>query len=60
MMQRHRLDSVSLVAGVLFALAGLRLLAGPVRLDAVPLDWIGPVALLAVGIGILASLRPRS
>lgn len=59
-MHRHRLDVVSLIAGAAFLLVGLRLLAGPVAFQALPLDWLGPVALLAVGVAILASLWSRA
>lgn len=59
-MNRHPLDTVSLVAGVLFLLGGLRLLAGPVWLRDLSLDWVGPLALVVIGIAVLASLRTRS
>lgn len=59
-MHRHRLDVVSLVSGVAFVLVGLRLLAGPVALRSLPLEWLGPAALLGVGVAMLASLRSRS
>lgn len=59
-MQRHPLDIISLIAGALFLLGGLRLLAGPVWVRDLPLDLLGPLALVAVGIAVLASLRSRS
>lgn len=59
-MQRHPLDLVSLVTGGLFLVLGLRLLAGPLHLGALPLDWLGPAALIAVGVAMIASLRRRS
>jgi hypothetical protein len=59
--QRHRADAFSLVTGLLFmALAGFYVvhdLTGP----NVDLRWVGPAALIAIGLaGLAASMRRRS
>lgn len=60
-MQRHPTDVFSLVAGLAFLALGLRLLGGPIHLASLRLDWLGPVALIAVGVALVASLlRSRS
>lgn len=59
--ERHDLDAVSLMGGLLIGLvAGLFLLTD---LTGLSLEgrWAGPVLLLAVGAaGLLATLRPRA
>lgn len=57
---RHQADAFSLVMGLLFlALGGFYLvhdLSGP----DVDLRWVGPAALIAIGVaGLLASVRRR-
>ena len=54
-MQRHDLDVLSLVAGVVFAVLGGLFLAD--GLDALDLDvrWVAPILLIGLGVGGLAS-----
>jgi hypothetical protein len=57
-MERHRLDALSLVFGLLFVTAGLLLLSGgsPVGQD-LPMEWVGP--LVAIGLGVILFLAAR-
>jgi hypothetical protein len=57
-MRAHATDAVSLVAGLAFAFAGALLLADRVDL-AVRLRWLGPVALIAAAVAMLAALAGR-
>lgn len=58
-MQRHDVDPVSFLFGLLFAASGLALLAGDPTRGTLWLGWVGPA--LAVGLGLLVVLavRPR-
>jgi uncharacterized membrane protein (UPF0136 family) len=57
-MQRHPLDAVSLVAGAIFAVAGMLLLVG--RLDILAqARWVAPLLLIVIAIAILVSVSPR-
>lgn len=56
-MERHRVDLLSLFAGMLFVVAGLLLLSGgPTGL---PMQWIGPVVAIGLGLVIIAAARPE-
>jgi peptidoglycan/LPS O-acetylase OafA/YrhL len=50
-MSRHPVDLFSFVCGLLVLAAGLVLLSG--NLDQVPLEWVGPVAAIALGVVIV-------
>ena len=57
-MQRHPVDPVSLVAGVVFAVAGVLLLVD--RLDVLAqARWVLPLLLIVIAIVILVSVSPR-
>ena len=57
-MQRHRLDALSLVFGLLFMAAGLLLLSGgPALGHNLPMEWVGP--LVAIGLGAILFLAAR-
>lgn len=55
-MRRHPVDLFSFVSGLLVLAAGLVLLSG--SLDQVPLGWVGPVAL--IGLGVVIAIAARS
>lgn len=58
-MARHPLDPVSLVSGVvLLALAGLWF-AGGADTFVEQLRWVGPAALVVVGLALVAAARRR-
>ena len=50
-MSRHPVDLVSFVCGLLVLAAGLVLLSGSI--DQVPLEWVGPLAAIALGVVIV-------
>lgn len=56
-MRRHRLDLLSLLAGVLFVLTGLAVVADQFGPRIVDLDSFWPVALVLGGFGLLLTLR---
>jgi hypothetical protein len=58
--QRHDLDALALVAGLLFA--GLGVLFALDAGDALDVEarWIWPILLIGLGIGGLLASRPRS
>jgi hypothetical protein len=56
-MERHPADPVSLVAGIVFAVAGVLLLAN--RLDLLSqARWVGPLLLIVLAIVMLVSVSP--
>ena len=55
-MTRHPADLVSLSFGLLFAAIALVLLFGDV--NAVSWEWVGPLALIAVGVVAIVAARP--
>ena len=58
-MSRHPVDLFSFVWGLLVLATGLLLLSG--NLDQVPLEWVGPVAAIALGVVILVAVAgPRT
>jgi hypothetical protein len=59
-MERHRLDGLSLVFGLLFAAAGLALLGGgPSLVDRLPMAWVGPIAAIGLGVILVVGARPE-
>jgi hypothetical protein len=59
MMERHELDPLSLVGGIVFAgLGALFLLDGAGSLTVQP-RWVWPVLLIAIGVGGLLASRPK-
>jgi peptidoglycan/LPS O-acetylase OafA/YrhL len=57
-MERHRLDALSLVFGLLFVAVGLLLLSGgPAFSQSLPMEWVGP--LVAIGLGALLVIAAR-
>lgn len=58
-MQRHDVDLVSLIFGLLFTVAGLMLLTGDPTRGTVWLGWAGPAVAIGLGVLILVAVRPR-
>lgn len=58
-MDRHPLDSVSFLFGLLFTGIGLLLLAGDPDRGSISLAWAGPVMALSVGLVVVLAARPR-
>jgi hypothetical protein len=59
-MQRHSLDALSLVFGLLFVAAGLLLLSGgPALSQKLPMEWVGPLVAIGLGTIILLAARPE-
>lgn len=58
-MSRHRIDPVSLVFGVLFALFGAVLAFSDVRWEKAETGWVIPVVFVLVGSAILWSTLRR-
>ena len=57
-MARHPFDTLSLAAGLLFAVCGLLLLSGGLR--GLPMQWAGPLtAIVMAGIVVLAARSSR-
>ncbi len=58
-MDRHELDPLSLIFGLLFVPIGLVLLTGdPVR-GSMSLAWAGPVVAIGIGLLVVLAVRPR-
>lgn len=55
-MQRHPADVFSLLAGLMTLGLGLLLLSG--GLGDVPMEWVGPVVAIGIGLMILVAARP--
>jgi hypothetical protein len=59
-MERHRLDALSLVFGLLFAAAGLLLLSGgPALGHNLPMQWVGPLVAIGLGAVLVLAARPE-
>jgi hypothetical protein len=56
--ERHELDSVSLVAGIVFALLGLAFLLHEVAGTTLELRWVWPALLIGLGVALLLDSRP--
>lgn len=55
-MMRHRVDRLSFAGGVLTLLVGLVLLTAGA--DGVAFVWVGPIAIIAMGILVVVAARP--
>ena len=55
-MTRHPADLLSLVFGLFFAAVALALVAGDI--EALRLEWIAPVAAVAIGVALILVARP--
>lgn len=55
-MRRHPVDLLSFISGLLVLTVGLLLLSG--NLDQVPMEWLGPVAAIGLGLVIAIAARP--
>lgn len=58
-MRTHRFAPTSLLFGLLFAGFGLAFLRGDPNVWQLNWSWIWPAALVAAGLAVLASARPR-
>jgi hypothetical protein len=59
-MERHRLDALSLTLGLLFVAAGLLLLSGgPVLGHDLPMQWVGPMVAIGLGVILFLAARPE-
>jgi hypothetical protein len=59
-MERHRLDALSLVFGLLFVAAGLLLLSGgPALGHNLPMEWVGPLVAIGLGAVLFFAARPE-
>ena len=56
-MTRHPADLVSLVAGLIALAFGLLLLTGGI--GDLPMEWVGPVVAIGIGLVILFAALPR-
>lgn len=56
-MNRHRADLFSLVSGLLVLGVGLVLLSG--GLSNLPMEWVGPMVAIGLGVLILFAARPQ-
>lgn len=56
-MTRHAFDALSFAFGVIILIAGVMLLSGRPSTD--PLEWVGPVAAVGLGVVILVANLPR-
>ena len=55
-MARHPADVFSLLAGLMTLGLGLLLLSG--GLNDVPMEWVGPVVAIGIGLMIVVAARP--
>ena len=55
-MERHQADLFSLLAGLLTLGLGLLLLSGGI--SEVPMEWVGPVVAIGIGLLIVVAARP--
>lgn len=58
-MERHRIDPLSLLFGAFFTVTGLAFILGWTPTLPVRLHWLGPVAVVAVGLWLLSAARAR-
>jgi hypothetical protein len=58
-MERHQLDPLSLVGGVVFAGLGVLFLLDEAGSLTVQPRWVWPILLIALGVGGLLASRPR-
>ena len=55
-MERHPVDLVSLVAGSVILGIGLLLISG--GLTGLPMEWVGPLVAIGLGVVIIFAARP--
>lgn len=58
-MTRHRLDTLSLVSGLLFTAIGVAALFDAIDLDVFTTDWVWPAVLIGAGVAVLLTLTSR-
>lgn len=58
-MDRHELDLLSLLFGLMFAVVGLVLLTGDPARGSVSMAWAGPAAAIGLGLVVVLAVRPR-
>lgn len=58
-MERHDVDAVSLLFGLLFTASGLVLLTGDPNRGTVWLGWAGPAVAIGLGLLVVLAVRPR-
>ena len=59
-MRRHSLDALSLAFGMLFVAAGLLLLSGgPALGHNLPMEWVGPLVAIGLGVVLFFAARPE-
>lgn len=58
-MERHPLDALSLVFGLLFTALGAAALADAIVLDLLSVDWLWPAVLIGSGVAVLLTLGSR-
>ena len=56
-MHQHRFDALSLIFGAIFVVSGLLLLTGGV--DGLPMQWVGTLVAVLLGVVIIFAARPR-
>ena len=55
-MDRHAFDPVTFLFGAAYVAVGLVLLTGDA--EALPLEWVGPVVAVGLGLLIVVAVRP--
>lgn len=58
-MERHDVDPLSLIFGLLFTIVGLMLLTGDPTRGTVGLGWAGPALAIGLGLLVVLAVRPR-
>jgi len=59
-MKRHSLDALSLTFGLIFVAAGLLLLSGgPALGHNLPMEWVGPLVAIGLGVVLFLAARPE-
>lgn len=58
-MERHDVDRVSILFGLLLAASGLALLAGDPARGTVWLGWVAPAIAIGLGLLVVLAVRPR-
>jgi cytochrome c-type biogenesis protein CcmH/NrfF len=58
--ERHRIDALSLVFGLVFVAVGLLLLSGgPALGHNLPMQWVGPMVAIGLGVVLFLAARPE-
>jgi hypothetical protein len=59
-MRRHSLDALSLTFGLVFVAGGLLLLSGgPALGHNLPMEWVGPLVAIGLGMILFFAARPE-